>query len=105
MLAAHSGCTVVSVGASAVSVTATTVGLAADAAVGTAKIVGKGVGKAYDAMTEDAQDDNSGIAIKYRESDPRHPALAQHPGASSTRPAESAAPSPAAELPAKEPPL
>jgi len=69
---ALSGCTVVTVGAAAVGVTATAVGLAADAAVGTAKIVGKGVGKAYDAVTDDKPDD-SGISIKYRESDPGHP--------------------------------
>ena len=62
----------VTVGAAAVGVTATAVGLAADAAVGTAKIVGKGVGKAYDAVTDDKPDD-SGISIKYRESDPGHP--------------------------------
>lgn len=48
-----SGCTVIAVGAAAVGVTATVVGVAADAAVGTAKVVGKGVGKAYDAMTEE----------------------------------------------------
>lgn len=60
-----SGCTVVAVGAAAVSVTATAVGLAADAAVGTAKVVGKGVGKAYDAMTD--EEDHSGITIRYRE--------------------------------------
>jgi hypothetical protein len=34
--------------------------------------VGKGVGKAYDAVTDDKPDD-SGISIKYRESDPGHP--------------------------------
>ncbi|ROR41780.1 hypothetical protein EDC60_2429 [Diaphorobacter nitroreducens] len=61
-----SGCTVVAVGSAAVSVTATAVGLAADAAVGTAKVVGKGVGKAYDAMTED-EEDHSGITVRYRE--------------------------------------
>lgn len=104
LLAALAGCTVMAVGATAVSVTASAAGLAVDAAVGTAKIVGKGVGKAYDAMTDDARDD-SGIAIKYRESDPQHPALARHPDASATRPAESAAPSSAAGLPAKGPPL
>jgi len=60
---ALSGCTVIAVGATAVSVTAGAVGLAADAAVGTAKIVGAGVGKAYDAMSGDTPD-NSGIIIK-----------------------------------------
>ena len=47
------GCTVVAVATTAVSVTASAVGLAADAAVGTAKIVGKGIGKATDALTDD----------------------------------------------------
>ena len=61
-----SGCTVIAVGAAAVSVTASAVGLAADAAVGTAKIVGAGVGKAYDAMSDDTPDD-SGITIQYRD--------------------------------------
>lgn len=61
------GCTVIAVGATAVSVTAGAVGLAADAAVGTAKIVGAGVGKAYDAMSDDAPDDDSGITIRYRD--------------------------------------
>ena len=71
------GCTVVSVAASTVSVAATTVsvgasavGLAADAAVGTAKLVGKGVGAAADAMSSDPQPDTSGIAIRYRDSAP-----------------------------------
>jgi hypothetical protein len=44
------GCTVVAVTATAVSVTASAVGLAADAAIGSARIVGKGVGKAADAL-------------------------------------------------------
>ena len=78
------GCTVVAVGATAVSVTASAVGLAADAAVGTAKIVGKGVGKAYDAVT-DSPADNSGVSIKYRESDPAHP-YQPGPEASNSRP-------------------
>ena len=47
------GCTVVSVTTTAVSVTASAVGLAADAVIGTAKIVGKGVGKAVDAVSDD----------------------------------------------------
>lgn len=59
---ALTGCTVV-------SVTASAVGLAADAAIGTARIVGKGVGKAADAMLgDDEKEDNSGITIRYRES-------------------------------------
>jgi hypothetical protein len=45
-----SGCAVISVASTAVSVTADVVVLAADAAVGTVKIVGKGVGKAADAV-------------------------------------------------------
>lgn len=48
-----SACVVVSVASTAVSVTAGVVGLAADAAIGTAKIVGKGVGKAADAVIGD----------------------------------------------------
>ena len=66
-LLALPGCTVVAVGAAAVSVTATVVGVAADAAVGTAKIVGKGVGKAYDAMTEEDAPDTSGVHVRYRD--------------------------------------
>lgn len=63
------GCSVVAVGAAAVSVTASAVGLAADAAVGTVKVVGKGVGKAYDMATGEEQD-NSGISVRYRERRP-----------------------------------
>jgi len=48
-----SGCAAVSVASAAVSVAAGAVELAADAAVGTVKIVGKGVGKAADAMLDD----------------------------------------------------
>lgn len=66
-LLALPGCTVVTVGAAAVSVTATVVGVAADAAVGTAKVVGKGVGKAYDTMTEPDAADHSGIDVHYRD--------------------------------------
>ena len=47
------GCAVVAVTATAVSITASAVGLAADAAMGTAKIVGTGVGKAVDALGDD----------------------------------------------------
>ncbi len=57
-----SGCTVVTVAGTAVSVTASAVGLAADAAVGTVKIVGKGVGMAADAVTGGSSD-NSGIQV------------------------------------------
>ncbi|SDZ82917.1 hypothetical protein [Acidovorax soli] len=87
------GCTVVAVTTTAVSVTATAVGLAADAAVGTAKVVGKGVGMAVDAMSSDeAAADNSGIQI--RES--IHPA----PGAQSAPPAL-----PGPQPPSNPPPL
>ena len=71
-LTSTSGCAVVTVGAAAVSVTATAVGVAADVAVGTAKLAGKGVGAAYGAIADD-KPDNSGLSIKYRESDPKHP--------------------------------
>lgn len=47
------GCAVVSVASTAVSLTAGVVGVAADAAIGTVKIVGKGVGKAADAVLGD----------------------------------------------------
>lgn len=62
------GCAVVAVTSAAVSVTAGVVGLAADAAIGTARIAGKGIGKAADAMLGDdapAPPDNSGVNIKY----------------------------------------
>jgi len=60
-----SGCAVVAVTSAAVSVTAGVVGLAADAAVGTVRIAGKGIGKAADAMMDDdVPADNSGIHIK-----------------------------------------
>ncbi|QXZ11461.1 hypothetical protein KUF54_16415 [Comamonas sp. Y33R10-2] len=62
-----SGCAVVAVTSTAISVTAGAVGLAADAAIGTAKIVGKGVGKAADALMDDDKPDNSGIHIQYRD--------------------------------------
>ena len=57
LLSAASGCTVVAVTASAVSVVATV-------AVGTVKVVGKGVGMAADAMVGDDKPDNSGIQIR-----------------------------------------
>ena len=66
-----SGCAVVAVTSAAVSVTAGAVGLAADAAIGTAKIVGKGVGKAADALMDDEKpgiSDSSGVNIRYRDS-------------------------------------
>ena len=63
-----SGCAVVAVTSAAVSVTAGAVGLAADAAIGTAKIVGKGVGKAADALMDDEKPDTSGVNIRYRDS-------------------------------------
>ena len=46
---AMGGCAVVAVVDTAATVAVKTVGVAADAAVGTVKIVGKGVGKAADA--------------------------------------------------------
>ncbi|MEG2046079.1 MAG: hypothetical protein RR100_04450 [Comamonas sp.] len=65
-----SGCTVISVAGTAVSVTAGAVGLAADAAIGTAKIVGKGVGKAADALMDDDPPDTSGVNVHYRDAAP-----------------------------------
>jgi len=61
------GCTVVTVASTAVGVTAGVVGLAADAAIGTARIAGKGIGKAADAMMDDPAPaaDNSGVNIHY----------------------------------------
>ncbi len=44
------GCAVVSVASTAVSVGAGAVGLAADAAIGTARITGKAIGAAADAV-------------------------------------------------------
>ena len=82
----------VAVGAAAVSVTATAVGLAADAAVGTVKVVGKGVGKAYDMATGEEQD-NSGITVRYRE---RRPGETFPPQQPSEPPPLQAQPSPAA---------
>ncbi|MNX36266.1 hypothetical protein ACFJIS_02005 [Variovorax boronicumulans] len=51
-----SGCAVVSVASTAVSVGAGAVGLAADAAIGTARITGKAVGAAADAVIPDSKD-------------------------------------------------
>lgn len=62
------GCAVVAVTSAAVSVTAGVVGLAADAAIGTARIAGKGISKAADAMMDDeapAPSDTSGVNIHY----------------------------------------
>jgi len=50
-----SGCAVVSVASTAVSVGAGAVGLAADAAIGTARITGKAVGAAADAVIPDSE--------------------------------------------------
>ncbi|RUR70640.1 hypothetical protein EJP67_26630 [Variovorax guangxiensis] len=49
------GCAVVTVASTAVSVGACAVGLAADAAIGTARITGKAVGAAADAVIPDSQ--------------------------------------------------
>lgn len=56
-LCALPGCTVV-------AVTASAVGLAATAVVGTVKVVGKGVGMAADALVGDDKPDNSGIRVR-----------------------------------------
>ncbi len=52
-----SGCAVVTVASTAVSVGAGAVGLAADAAIGTARIAGKAVGAAADAALPDGEED------------------------------------------------
>ncbi|VTU21726.1 hypothetical protein [Variovorax sp. PBL-E5] len=49
------GCAVVSVASTAVSVGAGAVGLAADAAIGTARIAGKAVGATADAVLPDSE--------------------------------------------------
>jgi hypothetical protein len=54
-VAALSGCAVVTVASTAVSVGASAVGLAADAAIGTARITGKAVGAAADAVIPDSK--------------------------------------------------
>lgn len=62
------GCAVVAVTSAAVGITAGAVGLAADAAIGTARIAGKGIGKAADALMDDdppAHADGSGVNINY----------------------------------------
>ncbi|CAN7587681.1 hypothetical protein LJR290_004304 [Variovorax sp. LjRoot290] len=50
------GCAVVTVASTVVSVGAGAVGLAADAAIGTARITGKAVGAAADAVLPDSED-------------------------------------------------
>ncbi len=55
MAATLPGCAVVSVASTAVSVGAGAVGLAADAAIGTARITGKAVGAAADAVLPDSK--------------------------------------------------
>ncbi|ULR87779.1 hypothetical protein [Comamonas sp. B21-038] len=92
------GCSVVAVGAAAVSVTASAVGLAADAAVGTVKVVGKGVGKAYDMATGEEQD-NSGISVRYRERRPGETFPPQQP----TEPLATQTPAPTPPMPPARP--
>jgi len=53
LVAMLGGCAVVTVAGTAVSVGASAVGLAADAAIGTARITGKAVGAAADAVIPD----------------------------------------------------
>ncbi|WP_213953251.1 MULTISPECIES: hypothetical protein [unclassified Variovorax] len=55
LLSLLGGCAVVSVASTAVSVGAGAVGLAADAAIGTAKIGGKVIGAAADAVLPDSK--------------------------------------------------
>ncbi|BDR11071.1 hypothetical protein CTR2_R44090 [Comamonas thiooxydans] len=69
----------IAVTGTAISVTAGAVGLAADAAIGTAKIVGKGVGKAADALMDDDPPDASGVNIRYRDPSATAPAAAEMP--------------------------
>lgn len=88
LLLALQGCAVVAVTSAAVSITAGAVGLAADAAIGTAKIVGKGVGKAADAMMDDDKPDTSGIEVHYR--DPAVTSSAAEPPAATSTPVEPA---------------
>ena len=54
LVAMLGGCAVVTVAGTAVSVGASAVGLAADAAIGTARITGKAVGAAADAVIPDS---------------------------------------------------
>ena len=55
LVAMLSGCAVVTVASTAVSVGAGAVGLAADAAIGTARIAGKAVGATADAVIPDSK--------------------------------------------------
>jgi hypothetical protein len=55
LLSGLGGCAVVTVASTAVSVGAGAVGLAADAAIGTARITGKAVGAAADAVIPDSK--------------------------------------------------
>lgn len=55
LVAALGGCAVVTVAGTAVSVGASAVGLAADAAIGTVRITGKAVGAAADAVIPDSK--------------------------------------------------
>ena len=55
LVAALSGCAVVTVASTAVSVGAGAVGLAADAAIGTVRITGKAVGAAAEAVIPDSK--------------------------------------------------
>lgn len=57
-----SSCLVVSVASTAVSVGASAVGVAADVAVGTAKVAGKAVGAAVDAASGDSDPDKPGVS-------------------------------------------
>jgi hypothetical protein len=71
LLVLLTGCTAVSVVATTASITASAVGLAAEATIGTVRVVGKGVGMAADAMSGSPAPDHSGIQI--RESVPPAP--------------------------------
>ena len=62
------GCAVVTVAGTVVGVSASAVGLAADATIGAARLTGKAVGAAVDAARSD--DDNSGIGVRFREPTP-----------------------------------
>jgi hypothetical protein len=55
LVAMLNGCAVVTVASTAVSVGAGAVGLAADAAIGTARIAGKAVGATADAVIPDSK--------------------------------------------------
>ena len=79
-----SGCTVIAVTGTAISITAGAVGLAADAAIGTAKIVGKGVGKAADALLDDDKPDTSGVHTQYSDSATSAPQAAPTPAPAAT---------------------